>query len=819
MKIFFPHANLRLLGLFFFFFVYGFAISNFAHASVQAQRYQVGFWEGGAYLDNKTKTLQNCVLTSTDNKRNIIWLVRQTDGLYLGFMNPKLKLRPNSGYKARIRIDAQWAADITFNARSKQLALARIDTLPGARKALRIGREMYVTFPSYKIIAPLANVADALSVLEQCRRTYGPPMAKGTHGAEPDALAARIGAINVGKARLITPAAPQQACDRSAAHPMDPDRVGEGISFDDINPKRAIAACRKAVSQYPREARFHYQLARAYDKAKKQKTALRGYRTAMRMGYPQGYYVLGKAYENGWGVSKNEARALAFYKAAYDAGLVAASVHIGNAFKLGLGGPVDMKMAAAWYGLGARKGYSVAELSLAMLYEAGVGIPKDHKKVVELVRSAALHENPGAMVMMGVFYSKGDGVKTDKKKALDWFRLGYSYGHPGAANLASNLAEELGVGRNLPPIIAEVKKSREMIATDRLEDVDVELLQARPPVVVQPVELPPAAYEPISFTYSGLPKGGQYWLTLATPEQGAGEFMDRKPVGQFATEGTETFMAMSEGTYELRVIKIIPKGRKSILSKTRIAVGGPREISQFILSLMDDLDQALPSEAIAPILRDFAVDAAAAPSPVMIHDFAWAMAGEAQKYFDDALRNQDTATLGIATVLAEAARSLAPDSVEITILAASTLGATPGDFNGKLDAESLLHEALEKNPDSDDLRMTLASIAFQTGGAETALDTLAPLLKDSEALKGDPAVLATLTKMFMDSERYDQGLALIRKLTPEGAKGEPFRFYEAALLSGAGHIDEARAVLATLSHSADKKMAMAATALLKELKS
>jgi len=52
-------------------------------------------------------------------------------------------------------------------------------------------------------------------------------------------------------------------CDIEAAHPSDPDRVGEGRASGEVVTSRAIPACRRAIDEWPDVARFHYQLGRA----------------------------------------------------------------------------------------------------------------------------------------------------------------------------------------------------------------------------------------------------------------------------------------------------------------------------------------------------------------------------------------------------------------------------------------------------------------------------------------------------------------------------------------------------------------------------
>lgn len=54
-------------------------------------------------------------------------------------------------------------------------------------------------------------------------------------------------------------------CDRLAANPTDPRRVGEGVPFEmlKLQADEAINSCTRAVAQFPAELRYQYQLGRA----------------------------------------------------------------------------------------------------------------------------------------------------------------------------------------------------------------------------------------------------------------------------------------------------------------------------------------------------------------------------------------------------------------------------------------------------------------------------------------------------------------------------------------------------------------------------
>ena len=87
-------------------------------------------------------------------------------------------------------------------------------------------------------------------------------------------------------------------CDIQAAHPSDPDHVGEGRSSSQVVTHRAIPACRAAIEAFPDNPRFHYQLGRAivyWADANEgdDSEGLKHIRIAADLGYTQALFVLG----------------------------------------------------------------------------------------------------------------------------------------------------------------------------------------------------------------------------------------------------------------------------------------------------------------------------------------------------------------------------------------------------------------------------------------------------------------------------------------------------------------------------------------------
>lgn len=89
-------------------------------------------------------------------------------------------------------------------------------------------------------------------------------------------------------------------CDTLAAHPEDKKRLGAGIADERIVAGAAIEKCTLAVEENPDEARFHFQLGRAYWKARRYDEALEAFLKAEEMNYAPAVFYLGQAYEKGF---------------------------------------------------------------------------------------------------------------------------------------------------------------------------------------------------------------------------------------------------------------------------------------------------------------------------------------------------------------------------------------------------------------------------------------------------------------------------------------------------------------------------------------
>ena len=116
-----------------------------------------------------------------------------------------------------------------------------------------------------------------------------------------------LGALAV-NASSVEPA----PCDRLAAHPWDPHRIGQPVYWNQIPTAKAVAECRKAVESEP-SPRNMFQYGRALSKARRYEEAADWLTRAAEAGYPQAEFSLGDSYEYGEGVPRSRRQAKLWY--------------------------------------------------------------------------------------------------------------------------------------------------------------------------------------------------------------------------------------------------------------------------------------------------------------------------------------------------------------------------------------------------------------------------------------------------------------------------------------------------------------------------
>ena len=124
-----------------------------------------------------------------------------------------------------------------------------------------------------------------------------------------------------------------QECDLLAANPNDPARSVAGIRFGLIELERAIAACEAAVARFPKNPRFKYQLARAYQSGSQPNLALPILQDLVRQKYIAAYDNLGWIYLENKAVPQDFKKAIALFKQGAAANQPEAMTSLGDVYQ------------------------------------------------------------------------------------------------------------------------------------------------------------------------------------------------------------------------------------------------------------------------------------------------------------------------------------------------------------------------------------------------------------------------------------------------------------------------------------------------------
>ena len=247
------------------------------------------------------------------------------------------------------------------------------------------------------------------------------------------------------------------ACDYLAASPADPDRQSDGVALDRIDGEAAIGACKAALQEEPTNARFAYQLARAYESEKRSPDALEWYRTAAQMNYAIAKHdlamlmlILGESAADHWKaiewmksaalqglplaqrnlgsihfrgtkfLKPYPAEAREWLQSAVDSGREDAEFELATMYDRGLGGDVDGARAAALYEQAASRGNRIAQVRLARLYLWGVGVPRDPERGWSILVRMLNQTGGEAERVMALCYLAGQYVAEDRERGYEY---------------------------------------------------------------------------------------------------------------------------------------------------------------------------------------------------------------------------------------------------------------------------------------------------------------------------------------------------------------------------------------------------------------
>jgi len=118
--------------------------------------------------------------------------------------------------------------------------------------------------------------------------------------------------------------------------------------------------------------------------------------------------------------AKDYTKAFPKLKAAAEKGHKKAQYRVGRCYDKGRGVSKNEEQAFQWYKKSAAQDYAKAQYQLGKCYKDGEGTTKDRQQAIICFTKAAKQDNAEAQYQLGKACMKGKGVAADQKKAKSW---------------------------------------------------------------------------------------------------------------------------------------------------------------------------------------------------------------------------------------------------------------------------------------------------------------------------------------------------------------------------------------------------------------
>ena len=142
-------------------------------------------------------------------------------------------------------------------------------------------------------------------------------------------------------------------------------------------------------------------------------------------------YMLGRQWEKGDGVEKDEEKAENCYKLSAEYGISAASLQLGKMYLRGIDGKKpNPRKARRALEYASDEGSGEAASLMGKMYDEGLTGKVNPQKAFRYYLLAAERGDSGAMLMTGMFYAQGSSTQKDLSAAEMWIRKGRDVGDP-----------------------------------------------------------------------------------------------------------------------------------------------------------------------------------------------------------------------------------------------------------------------------------------------------------------------------------------------------------------------------------------------------
>ena len=158
--------------------------------------------------------------------------------------------------------------------------------------------------------------------------------------------------------------------------------------------------------------------ARAALNGKDYTTALRLWTPLANAGDAEAQTELGRLYDRGLGVQKDDLTALAWFRKAAEKGYARAQNAVGSFYASGRGVEKNDSEAVNWYRKAAEQGYAPAQANLGVRYMTGKGVTTDYDQGILWLTRATQRGNVRAKAQLGLASEQGHGVGKDAARAV-----------------------------------------------------------------------------------------------------------------------------------------------------------------------------------------------------------------------------------------------------------------------------------------------------------------------------------------------------------------------------------------------------------------
>ncbi len=164
--------------------------------------------------------------------------------------------------------------------------------------------------------------------------------------------------------------------------------------------------------------------------------------------------LMGRIYENGLGVPKNELNAAKLYRRAAQLGDTEGVFSFAVMLAAGRGIQKNPDGAAKLFEQAARTGHPEANYNLGLLFISGIGKPENPRRAVMHLRYAAEQGLAAAQYDLAALYRKGHGIQPDAYLANVWLRRAADAGMPTAQyEYAVALLQGRGLNADRPRVM------------------------------------------------------------------------------------------------------------------------------------------------------------------------------------------------------------------------------------------------------------------------------------------------------------------------------------------------------------------------------